>query len=288
MSKQPLFTYDNIYSHGPLYNLLADERGSFYRDIHGLVELISFLPSTAQGILELGSCSDSRGARLIQHEFGDEVEYVRDADLFVDLTIPQALPKAHGRKYSVVTAQCYLLNALVRAGDWEPVGYDDLVTALRNIRSVLTEDGFAVFGIYEPQLRETYKPVCTKVKREPSPAELRRFQRSLPAGAHIPEGSLLSYRVEQHVEHEVLLVSDYLDIKLGPLEFKIKEPLFANLWSDVEIHNAALEAGFWDIQFYEVKVSMTEAGFSEFHTAPCSRRAKRANHASHVVLRARL
>lgn len=272
MSKQVHTTFANLYESGPLYNLLADEQGSFYRDVHGLTALIPELPLD-QGILEIGCGWDDRAARLIQHAVGPAIEYVRDADNFVDLTAADTLPAAHGRKYSCVTAQCYILNALVQHVWYAPADLTHLEACLRNVRQVLTDDGAAVFGIYEPTLSSDSVPEQFSVDRVPNRFELGRLDPNLPAG------SRLTYDVDQQIEGH-LLVCEYSNIKVGNRTFGLDTPTWSNLWTDVDIHNAALAAGFSDIQFYSVEVGQ-HLGFSEFTLVNCT---KDPRNASHVLL----
>jgi hypothetical protein len=107
------------YECGHLYNLICDEGGSFYKDVHGLISLITQCGELNSGVLELGAGWDKRGAILLQDALPG-VEYVRDADNFVDVTVPGALLRAWNRKFSCVTGLCYFLNALNSGPDFQP------------------------------------------------------------------------------------------------------------------------------------------------------------------------
>lgn len=266
---------EGFYSNGPLYNLISDERGSFYRDVHGLTHLIAELPLD-HGILELGSGWDERGALMIQHELRNRggtcpVTYVRDADQFVDLTVADALaPVWNNSKFSCVTGLCYLLNALNTTNPIGPADYYDLVTALKNVRSVLTDDGAAVFGIYEPGIDAQALNVEFTTVRYPNPRALHRLD---PTIAH---GSELSYGVEQSVEGPYMSCW-FHDVKVGHLEYEIQSPLWTTLWTAADIRGAAEEAGFADVQFFNVTVNVRN-GYSEFSMIDCAGEAKAASH----------
>lgn len=264
-----------FYSNGPLYNLISDERGSFYRDVHGLTDLIAQLPLQS-GILELGSGWDERGALMIQHELRSPqpIVYHRDADNFVDLTAPGVLAPAHNRKYSVVTGLCYLLNALNTINPAQHADYNDLVVALQNVRSVLTEDGAAVFGIYEPAIDRKALEVKFTMVRQPNVFALHRLDPALPAG------STLKYSVDQTVQGPYM-TCEFTDISVGDdnygLSFDIHTGLLTTLWTDTDIRNAAEDAGFADVQFFTVETRLHN-GYSEFVTVDCKDDPKRASH----------
>lgn len=280
MSDPTPISVPTFYSNGPLYNLISDERGSFYRDVHGLVDLISELPLD-HGILELGCGWDERGALLIQHELRDQngeptCGYERDAHNFVDLTQPGALAPAWShQKFSVVTGLCYLLNALNTVDPAGPCDYYDLVVALKNVRSVLVDGGSACFGIYEPGIDPKALTVNFSASRQPNPWALKRLDPTLP------KGSILNYDVKQYVENGQFMTCEFHNVSIGKGKdvrwFDIETPLWTTLWTDTDIHNAALEAGFVDIQFFDVQMT-TRNGYSEFNVVDCTKNPVKASH----------
>jgi hypothetical protein len=233
------------------------------------------------GVLELGSGWEKRGALLLQDALPG-VEYLRDANNFVDVTVPGALVRAWPRKFSCITGLCYFLNALNHGPDFQPASYAQLCTTLADIYALLDDGGCAVFGIYSPALYDTKLDVDYTSVSYANPFQLNRLK--VPVVSNT-----VSFRVrqtaslvdEQDVENYVTLRIETQNIEVGGQKFEFQLPLHTVAWLPWHLHNAAALAGFSSIEFFDVPVS-ANGGFGVFQVEEVPFESKRM---SHVFLR---